>query len=56
MTAYGLAHLRQAGPLHDDVYEYLERIDATLKPFGAKFLVHGGRSRFRRAYGRARSS
>ncbi|MFC0106390.1 DUF1330 domain-containing protein [Kibdelosporangium aridum] len=43
MTAYGLAHLRQAGPLHDDVYEYLERIDATLKPFGAKFLVHGGK-------------
>jgi uncharacterized protein (DUF1330 family) len=42
MTAYGLAHLRQpAGPLHPEVFEYLERIQATMDPFGAKFLVHG---------------
>ncbi|ONI87612.1 hypothetical protein ALI144C_08505 [Actinosynnema sp. ALI-1.44] len=42
MTAYGIAHLRQAGPLHDEVYEYLERIQATMDPFGGRFLVHGG--------------
>nr|CEL14490.1 hypothetical protein [Kibdelosporangium sp. MJ126-NF4]CTQ88855.1 hypothetical protein [Kibdelosporangium sp. MJ126-NF4] len=32
MTAYGLAHLRQAGPRHDEVYQYLERIQATVTP------------------------
>ncbi|CAM4046084.1 DUF1330 domain-containing protein [Kibdelosporangium persicum] len=42
MTAYGIAHLRQAGPPHPEVYEYLERIQATMDPYGAKFLVHGG--------------
>ncbi|MET8121997.1 DUF1330 domain-containing protein [Micromonospora sp. NPDC005189] len=41
MTAYGLAHLPRA-PIHDDVLEYLERIDATLVPFGGRFIVHGG--------------
>jgi uncharacterized protein (DUF1330 family) len=42
MTAYGLAHLRQsAGPLHHEVFEYMERIQATLDPYGARFLVHG---------------
>ncbi|MEH1028155.1 uncharacterized protein (DUF1330 family) [Micromonospora profundi] len=41
MTAYGLAHLRTAST-HADVLEYLRRIDATLAPFGGRFLVHGG--------------
>ncbi|MFF4880631.1 DUF1330 domain-containing protein [Micromonospora sp. NPDC000668] len=41
MTAYALAHLRRA-PIHADVLEYLERIDATLAPFGGRFIVHGG--------------
>ncbi|MFC0508982.1 DUF1330 domain-containing protein [Micromonospora costi] len=41
MSAYALAHLRRA-PVHDEVLEYLERIDATLAPFGGRFLVHGG--------------
>ncbi|MET0233504.1 MAG: DUF1330 domain-containing protein [Kibdelosporangium sp.] len=42
MTAYGLAHLRQpTGPLHSEVFEYMERIQATMDPFGARFLVHG---------------
>lgn len=42
MTAYGLAHLRQpGGPLHPEVLEYMERIQATMDPYGAKFLVHG---------------
>ena len=41
MTAYALAHLRKA-PLHADVLEYMERIQATLAPFGGRFIVHGG--------------
>jgi len=42
MPAYAVAHMRQVtmGPA---IVEYLERIDATLAPFGGRFLVHGGR-------------
>lgn len=41
MSAYGIAHMRQVnvGP---PIVEYLRRIDATLKPFGGRFIVHGG--------------
>lgn len=41
MSAYGVANLREVviGPA---IVEYLERIDATLRPFGGKFVVHGG--------------
>ena len=41
MTAFAVAHLRQVdmGP---EIVEYLKRIDATLEPFGGRFLVHGG--------------
>jgi uncharacterized protein (DUF1330 family) len=41
MTAYGVGLLRdvQMGP---GIVEYLERIDATLEPFGGKFVIHGG--------------
>ena len=41
MTAYAVAHMRQVtmGP---PIVEYLQRIDATLAPFGGRFLVHGG--------------
>jgi uncharacterized protein (DUF1330 family) len=40
MTAYALAHVHSVefGP---DIVEYLERIDATMDPFGGRFLVHG---------------
>ena len=40
MTAYAIAHLRsvRVGP---DIVRYLERIDATLEPFGGRFVVHG---------------
>ena len=40
MTAYAIAHLRnvRVGP---DIVRYLERIDATLEPFGGRFIVHG---------------
>lgn len=42
MTAYALAHLHDVrmGPA---IVEYLEKIDATLRPFGGRFVVHGGR-------------
>ncbi|TPK73682.1 DUF1330 domain-containing protein [Mesorhizobium sp. B2-4-12] len=41
MTAYAVAHMRQVkmGP---QIAEYLHRIDATLEPFGGRFLIHGG--------------
>ena len=41
MAAFALAHLRTP-QLHADVLEYLEQIQATLDPFGGRFLVHGG--------------
>ena len=41
MTAYGLAHLRPPAVPHEDVFRYLERIQATLDPYGGKFVVHG---------------
>ncbi|TMQ99890.1 DUF1330 domain-containing protein [Actinomadura soli] len=41
MTAYALAHLHPQPHLHDDVFTYMERIQATMDPFGGRFLVHG---------------
>ncbi|MFJ7325500.1 DUF1330 domain-containing protein [Streptomyces cyaneofuscatus] len=42
MTAYALAHLRPTdGPVHDEVLSYIERIQATMEPYGGRFLVHG---------------
>jgi len=40
MTAYALAHMWPQPPLHDDVFTYMERIQATMDPFGGRFLVH----------------
>jgi uncharacterized protein (DUF1330 family) len=45
MTAYGLAHLRPPAVLPEEVFQYLERIQATLDPYGGKFLVHGAQVR-----------
>jgi uncharacterized protein (DUF1330 family) len=41
MPTLAVANLRNVtmGPA---IFEYLERIDATLEPFGGRFLVHGG--------------
>jgi uncharacterized protein (DUF1330 family) len=41
MSTYAVAHLRKVtmGP---QIVEYLQRIDATLKPFQGRFVVHGG--------------
>ncbi|WP_432924467.1 DUF1330 domain-containing protein [Microbispora sp. CA-135349] len=41
MTAYAIAQLRDVN-LGDDIVEYLRRIDATLEPFGGRFIIHGG--------------
>ncbi|MFF9351549.1 DUF1330 domain-containing protein [Streptomyces sp. NPDC014734] len=40
MPAYGFAHLRDRHH-HSDVLEYLARIQATLDPFGGRFVIHG---------------
>ncbi|MGX1880905.1 DUF1330 domain-containing protein [Streptomyces sp. NPDC055287] len=40
MSAYAIGHLRAAAQ-HDDVFAYMERIQATLDPFAGHFLVHG---------------
>ncbi|HET9948921.1 MAG TPA: TOBE-like domain-containing protein [Longimicrobiales bacterium] len=39
--ALAVAHLRNVA-MGPDIVAYLERIDETLKPFGGRFLVHGG--------------
>ncbi|MFF0741228.1 DUF1330 domain-containing protein [Streptomyces sp. NPDC004111] len=41
MTAYAIAHIGPGnGPLHEDVLQYIERIQGTLTPYGGRFLVH----------------
>jgi len=40
--ASAIAYLRDVD-LGPEIVEYLERIDATLEPYGGRFLVHGGR-------------
>jgi uncharacterized protein (DUF1330 family) len=40
MPAYAIAHLRSVD-FNDEIVEYIARIDATLEPFGGRFLVHG---------------
>ncbi len=40
MAAYAVGILHDVEP-HADIVEYLERIDATLEPFGGRFVVHG---------------
>ena len=41
MPAYAVAHLRNVA-LGPEIFEYIARIDATLGPFGGRFLIHGG--------------
>ena len=40
MPAYALAHLRTP-QINDEVLTYIERIQATMAPYGGRFLVHG---------------
>ena len=42
MTAYAIANLHNPAP-HPEVAEYIESIQATLDPYGGRFLVHGAR-------------
>ena len=42
VPAYALAYLREVD-LGAEIIDYLGRIDATLAPYGGRFLVHGGR-------------
>ena len=39
--AYAIAYLREVD-LGAEILEYIEKIDATLAPYGGRFLVHGG--------------
>lgn len=39
MTAYAIANVHSV-EFCPDIVEYLERIDATIEPFGGRFLVH----------------
>ncbi len=41
-SAYAIAYLRDVD-FGDAIIDYLSRIDATLAPFGGRFLVHGGK-------------
>ncbi|MFI6170170.1 DUF1330 domain-containing protein [Nocardia sp. NPDC051052] len=42
MPAYAIAHLHDVD-VNAEIVEYLQRIDATLTPFGGRFIVHGGK-------------
>lgn len=41
VPAYALAYLRDVD-VNEQILDYIERIDATLAPYGGRFLVHGG--------------
>ncbi|MGQ4878594.1 DUF1330 domain-containing protein [Billgrantia sp. LNSP4103-1] len=41
MTAYAIARLQDVA-MGPEIVEYLEKIDATLAPYGGHYLVHGG--------------
>ncbi|RFU41485.1 DUF1330 domain-containing protein [Actinomadura logoneensis] len=41
-ASYAIARMYPEPRIHDDALEYMERIQATMDPFGGRFLVHGG--------------
>lgn len=41
MTTYAVGHLRNVD-VNADIVAYLQKIDATLAPFGGYFIIHGG--------------
>jgi len=41
MSGYAVAHIREV-TRNADIVKYLEEIDATLRPFGGRFAIHGG--------------
>lgn len=40
MNAYAIGHLEQISR-GTDIIQYLQTIDATLAPFGGRFIIHG---------------
>ncbi|MER6949602.1 DUF1330 domain-containing protein [Nonomuraea sp. NPDC000554] len=50
MTAYALGHLRTTDGLHEEILEYMERIQATLDPFDGRFAVHGAEPEVREGH------
>lgn len=40
MSAYAIGHLEQIS-MGTDIVQYLQTIDATLAPFGGRFIIHG---------------
>ncbi|WP_371676549.1 DUF1330 domain-containing protein [Streptomyces sp. NBC_01276] len=40
MTAYAIGHIRPE-TMNQDILRYIEGIQATMDPFGGRFLVHG---------------
>ena len=42
MTTYLINHLRRPGKVNSEVLDYLDQVQATLDPFGGKFIVQGG--------------
>ncbi|MFJ8295896.1 DUF1330 domain-containing protein [Streptomyces sp. NPDC094447] len=45
MTAYAIGNLHPKPVLDEEVFTYMERIQATLDPFDGRFLVHGAPAR-----------
>ncbi|MEV5973932.1 DUF1330 domain-containing protein [Streptomyces sp. NPDC051921] len=45
MTAYAIGNLHPKPVLDEEVFDYMERIQDTLDPFGGRFLVHGAPAR-----------
>ena len=43
MPGYAIGHLRNVR-FNDEIVQYLQRIDATLEPFGGEFMIHGARA------------
>jgi uncharacterized protein (DUF1330 family) len=41
MSGYAVAHIREV-TINVEIVRYLEQIDATLRPFGGRFMIHGG--------------
>lgn len=39
--AYAVGHLHPVAPVDEDVFRYMELIQATMDPYGGAFLVHG---------------
>jgi len=41
MSAYAVAIIKETN-FNDEIRAYLEQIDATLKPYSGRYIVHGG--------------